>query len=126
MINFIIFRLKNLDMKKIDSPRVGQFSIHDEISIRFMKKLNPGPEVIQIMEEGLRLPFTTDERNIPSYYEPNNRSCIDHVEVAVKKIKSWEEKGFIVRSQRSRSSVHPCQLQRRWIIYPGRKNCAPA
>ena len=84
MINFIIFRLKNLDMKKIDSPRVGQFSIHDEISIRFMKKLNPGPEVIQIMEEGLRLPFTTDERNIPSYYEPNNRSCIDHVEVAVK------------------------------------------
>ena len=113
-------------MKKIDSPRVGQFSIHDEISIRFMRRLNPGPEVLQIMEEGLRLPFTTDERNIPSYYEPNNRSCIDHVEVAVKKIKSWEEKALLSRFLRSRLSVHPCQLQKRWITFPGRKNCARA
>ena len=49
------------------------------------------------MEEGLRLSFATDEQNIPPYHEPNNRSCTDNIEVTVKKIKSWEERGFIVK-----------------------------
>ena len=81
----------------MDKPRVGRFSIHDDISIKFMKRLNPDPEVLQIMEQGLRFTFTTDERSIPPYHEPNNKSCTDNIEVAVKKIQSWEERGFIVK-----------------------------
>ena len=52
-------------MERTDSPRVGQFSIHDDVSIKFMRRLNPDPEVLQIMEQGLRLSFTTDEQSIP-------------------------------------------------------------
>ena len=112
-------------MKKIDSPRVRQFSIHDEILIRFMRRLDPEPEVLQIMEEGLRLPFTTDERNIPSYYEPNNRSCIDHVAVAVKKIKSWEEKGFIVKVPEKPFVFLPLSVAEKMDYLSGEKKLRP-
>ena len=108
-------------MKKIDSPRVRQFSIHDEILIRFMRRLDPEPEVLQIMEEGLRLPFTTDERNIPSYYEPNNRSCIDHVKVAV-----WEEKGFIVKVPEKPFVCSPLSVAEKMDYLSGEKKLPPA
>ena len=112
-------------MKKTASPRVGQYSIHDEASIKFMKKLDPEPQVIQIMEEGFRLPFTTDEKKIPPYYEPNNRSCVDHVKVSVKKIKSWEENGFIVRVQEKPFVCSPLSVAEKMDYLTGEKKLHP-
>ena len=113
-------------MKKIVSPRVGQYSIHDEASIKFMKKLDPEPQVIQIMEEGFRLLFTTDEKNIPPYYEPNNKSCVDHVDVAMKKIKSWEENNFIVKVQEKPYVCSPLSVSEKMDYLTGEKKLCPS
>ena len=112
-------------MKKLVSPRVGQYSIHDEVSIKFMKKLDPEPQVIQIMEEGFRLPFTTDEKNIPKYYEPDNKSCVDHIEVAMKKIKSWEENNFIVKVQEKPYICSPLSVSEKMDYLTGETKFRP-
>ena len=113
-------------MERTDSPRVGQFSIHDEISIRFMRRLNPDPEVLQIMEEGLRLPFTTDEQNIPPFTSPITEAAQIISKLPLKKLNPGKKEVSLLRFLRGRSSVHPCQWQKNWITFPGRKNYASA
>ena len=109
----------------MDKPRVGRFSIHDSTSIKFMKRLNPAPEVLQIMEQGLRFNFTTDERNIPPYHAENNKSCINNIDIAVKKIQSWEEKGFIVKVPNQPYICSPLSVAAKLDYLTGQRKLRP-
>ena len=72
--------------------KVGPFSIHSSESIQFVRKLEPDPYVLQIMENGLKLPFISEPR---SYYEDNNKSCKDNIAVAQKKVQQWVDIGAV-------------------------------
>ena len=109
----------------MDKPRVGRFSIHDSTSIKFMKRLNPAPEVLQIMEQGLRFNFTTDERDIPPYHAENNKSCINNIDIAIKKIQSWEEKGFIVKVPNWPYICSPLSVAAKLDYLTGQKKLRP-
>ena len=59
--------------------RVGKYSIDDETSIVFMKKLKDDQEVLDIMSDDLKFPFKTKEEVIPRYFAENNRSCTENM-----------------------------------------------
>ena len=71
--------------------KVGKYSIHSLESIAFMEKLDPDPLVLSIMRNGLRFDFS---HNPPSYFEPNNKSCLENISTARSKVAKWLEKGF--------------------------------
>ena len=74
------------------NSKVGKFSIHSDEAIKYMEKLHPAPSVLDIMKNGLRLPFVT----LPGpYYETNNHSCLANIEVARKKVAGWLKAGNI-------------------------------
>ena len=72
--------------------KVGPLSIHSSESIQFVRKLEPDPYVLQIMENGLKLPFISEPQ---SYYEDNNKSCKDNIVVAQKKVQQWVDIGAV-------------------------------
>ena len=74
--------------------RVGQYSIHSRESIEFYRSLNASVETISILEHGLKLDF----KEVPqAYFEENNRSCIENLQVAQSKVKKWEELGVVYK-----------------------------
>ena len=73
--------------------RVGKHSIHSPEAIRFMEeRITTDPYVLDILKEGLKLDFVTPPG---PYYEPNNRSCLDNLEVAQQKVAGWLAAGSV-------------------------------
>lgn len=71
--------------------KVGKYSIHSAESIEFMEKLDPDPLVLAIMKNGLKFDFSQDP---PSYFEANNKSCLQHLSIAQAKVEKWQAKGY--------------------------------
>ena len=61
------------------TSRVGERSIHDSEAIAYVEKLQPNPLVMDIMKNGLKLPFISEPG---PYFESNNKSRLDNIEVA--------------------------------------------
>ena len=57
-----------------------------------MRKLDPDPMVLSIMKEGLKFDFAEIP---PPYFEKNNKSCLENLEIAQEKIEKWLKKGII-------------------------------
>ena len=112
-------------MERIDKPRVGQFSIHDDISIKFMKRLNPDPEVLQIMGV-CASPLQLMNKTSPPFMSPITEAAQIISKLPLKKLNPGKKEVSLLRFLRGRSSVHPCQWQKNWITFPGRKNYASA
>ena len=74
------------------SVKVGKFSIHSPEAVEFVRKLDPDPMVLSIMKEGLKFDFAEIP---PPYFEENNKSCLENLEIAQEKIEKWLKKGII-------------------------------
>ena len=74
------------------SVSVGKYSIHSAEAVAFVRKLEPEEIVLSIMEEGLKFDFLEVP---PPYFEKNNRSCLENLEVAQTTTEKWLKKGFI-------------------------------
>ena len=48
--------------------------------------------VLDVMKEGLKFQFTSDPG---PYYEPNNRSCLENLEVVQDKVAGWLKSGAV-------------------------------
>ena len=74
--------------------RDGRLSIHSGQSIAFMKTLNPPELLVSILEDGYKLPIRMP---IPDYYEPNNKSALENIDVLRAKVFKWEAAGYCHR-----------------------------
>ena len=104
------------------SIRVGERSIHSRESLAFMEKCSPAPEVLAIMKHGLKLPFT---REPPPYYEENNKSCMDNIQVARKKVKQWTKEGFVTEVGSKPFVCSPLTVARRTDYLTGEEKFRP-
>ena len=57
-----------------------------------MRKLSADEFVLNTMENGLLFDFVSEPG---PYFEENNQSCLQNLEVAQKKVKSWLDKGLV-------------------------------
>ena len=106
----------------LHDTRVGEFSIHSEQSLKFMRNLAPDPQVLEWMENGLRLPFT---RAPAEYFEDNNKSCKENLEVARKKVRQWVEKGFVTEVKNRPHCCNPLSVSSRVDYLTGEEKFRP-
>ena len=78
--------------KKMTFVYVGKFSIHSPDAIKFMERITTDSFVLDTLKEGLKLDFVDQPG---PYYEANNRSCLDNLEIAQQKVASWVAAGFV-------------------------------
>ena len=78
--------------KKMTFVYVGKFSIHSPDAIKFMERITTDSYVLDTLKEGLKLDFVDQPG---PYYEANNRSCLDNLEIAQQKVASWVAAGFV-------------------------------
>ena len=106
----------------IQDLRVGPFSIHSPEALQYMRRLDPAPHVIEIMENGLTLPFTSE----PScYFEDNNMSCKNNMSVARKKVDQWVEAGLVSKLQQRPFVCSPLSVSSRTDYFTGEKKFRP-
>ena len=74
--------------------REGKFSIHSSEAIEFMRKSGASNLVLNILEKGYRLPLTETPKN---YFEENNESAKQNIEVLRSKVIEWEKEGHVKR-----------------------------
>ena len=72
--------------KKMTFINVGKFSIHSPDAIKFMERITTDSLVLDTLKEGLKLDFVDQPG---PYYEANNWSCLDNLEIAQQKVASW-------------------------------------
>ena len=104
------------------NSRVGQYSIHDSEAIKYFEKLQPDPIVLDIVKNGLKLPFISQPG---PYYEPNNQSCLTNIEVARKKISTWLKLGNITEVQSRPYCCSPLSVSEKIDYLTGERKKRP-
>ena len=69
----------------------GTLSIHHTESKAFYKSIGANDHVLNILENGLKLPLATMP---PPYHEDNNASAYTHASFLHKKVMSWAKAGY--------------------------------
>ena len=103
-------------------PRVGKYSIHDKESLTFVRKLSPDPFVLETMEHGLLLDFVSEPG---PYYEKNNKSCVENLQVAQNKVASWLEMGLVSETKTRPHCCSPISVSEKLDYLTGLKKKRP-
>lgn len=84
-------------------------SIHSDNSIRFMTHvIKADLFVLNIMKQGVTLDFEHQPPN--EYYEPNNRSALNHTEQLLDKVEKWIEEGSVIELDTKPSFCNPMSV----------------
>jgi hypothetical protein len=90
-------------------------SIHSEESIRFMvEEVGVGQWHEKLMAEGLQLEF---EKQPGQYYEPNNKSAEQHMEVVREKVAGWLAQGYVEKLEERAWCTNPLTVAAKFDAY---------
>merc|ERR1711860_150815 len=71
-------------------------SIHSRSSIEFYKQINAPKRVINILENGYKLPFLKEK--VEKFWIPNNQSLFKNYNFAKAKLEEWKKDGYVIET----------------------------
>ena len=87
----------------------GSHSIHNPSSIRFMQSIIGAEQwVLNILVHGVKLDFSSSPPQ--KYVEPNNKSARTEMEFLRKKVKEWNDEGFVSQTLVKPDIVNPMSV----------------
>ena len=104
------------------NAKVGKYSIHSPEAIAFVRKLTADEFVLDTMENGLLFDFVSEPG---TYFEENNQSCLQNLEIVQKKVKSWLEKGLVSETKTKPFCCSPISVSEKVDYLTGSKKKRP-
>merc|ERR1711983_147318 len=82
-------------------------SIHSPSAINFFKSIGANERVINILEEGYKIPF----RELPgTFWLKNNKSCNENIQFVREKTAKWLSEGFVIKANSRPRFVSPISV----------------
>ena len=82
-------------------------SIHSPSAINFFKSIGASERVINILEEGYKIPF----RELPgTFWLKNNKSCNENIQFVREKTAKWLSEGFVIKANSRPKFVSPISV----------------